>query len=173
MDAVTPFRHRSFPLSIHAGKDALEQLRGEVERTKSKRALIVCGKSVARKTDLVGRITANLEGKLAGVFDGVEESSPLPSVLRGAAAPVSIPLSAEAAVLRKRSAGAVSSASSSQIMAAGRVFGSNNSSRWRVAVSITAVPARVIAVLGVVRTRMFGILGAISLGLTGAPPGGY
>ena len=86
MDAVTPFRHRSFPLSIHAGKDALEQLRGEVDRTKAKRAFIVCGRSVARKTDLIGRIRAKLDDKVAGVFDGVEESSPLPSVLRGTAA---------------------------------------------------------------------------------------
>jgi alcohol dehydrogenase class IV len=86
MDAATPFRHRSFPLSIHAGKDALEQLRGEVDRTKAKRAFIVCGKSVARKTDLLQRIKANLDETCAGVFDGVEESSPLPSVLRGTAA---------------------------------------------------------------------------------------
>ena len=77
MDAVTPFRYRSFPLSIHAGKDALDQLRGEVDRTKAKRAFIVCGKSVARKTDLIGRITANLGDNFTGVFDGVEESSPL------------------------------------------------------------------------------------------------
>jgi len=86
MDAVTPFRHRSFPLSIHAGKDALEQLRGEVARTRAKRAFIVCGKSVASKTDLVERVKANLDDKFAGVFTGVEESSPLPSVLRGVAA---------------------------------------------------------------------------------------
>ncbi len=86
MDAVTPFRHRSFPLSIHAGKDALEQLRGEVDRTKAKRAFIVCGKSVARRTDLLQRIKAILDDTCAGVFDGVEESSPLPSVLRGTAA---------------------------------------------------------------------------------------
>jgi alcohol dehydrogenase class IV len=86
MEAVTPFRYRSFPLSIHAGKDALEQLRGEVDRTRAKRAFIVCGKSVAQKTDLIGRIKANLEDKCAGVFAGVETSSPLPSVLAGAAA---------------------------------------------------------------------------------------
>lgn len=86
MEAVTPFRYRSFPLSIHAGAGALEQLRGEVDRTKAKRALIVCGKSVAHKTDLVGRVQANLGDKFAGVFDEVEAKSPLPSVLKGVAA---------------------------------------------------------------------------------------
>ena len=86
MEAATPFRHRSFPLSIHAGKGALDDLRGEVDRTKAKRAFVVCGKSVARKTDLIARVKANLGDKFAGVFDGVEASSPLPSVLDGAAA---------------------------------------------------------------------------------------
>jgi alcohol dehydrogenase class IV len=86
MEAVTPFRHRSFPLSIHAGKGALDELRGEVDRTRAKRAFVVCGKSVARKTDLIARVTANLGDKCAGVFDGVEVSSPLPAVRVGVAA---------------------------------------------------------------------------------------
>ena len=86
MEAATPFRHRSFPLSIHAGKGALDELRGEVDRTRAKRAFVVCGKSVARKTDLIARVKANLGDRFAGVFDGVEVSSPLPPVLGGAAA---------------------------------------------------------------------------------------
>jgi alcohol dehydrogenase class IV len=86
MEAAIPFRHRSFPLSIHAGKGAMNELRGEVDRTKAKRAFVVCGKSVANKTDLVARVQANLGDKFAGIFDGVETSSPLPSVRAGAAA---------------------------------------------------------------------------------------
>ena len=86
MEAATPFRHRSFPLSIHAGKGALNELRGEVDRTKAKRAFVVCGKSVANKTDLIARVSANLGDKFAGVFDGVKTSSPLPSVREGVAA---------------------------------------------------------------------------------------
>ncbi len=86
MEAALPFKHRSFPLSIHAGKDALNELRGEVTRTKAKRAFVVCGKSVAHKTDLIARVQANLGDRFAGVFDGVEVSSPLPSVRAGAAA---------------------------------------------------------------------------------------
>jgi alcohol dehydrogenase class IV len=86
MEAVTPFRYRSFPLSLHAGKGALDQLRGEVDRAKAKRALVVCGKSVASRTDLIARVKANLGDKFVGVFDGVVASSPLPSVLAGTAA---------------------------------------------------------------------------------------
>ncbi len=86
MEAVTPFHYRSFPLSLHAGKGTLDQLRGEVDRARAKRAFVVCGKSVASKTDLIARVKANLGDKFAGVFDGVVASSPLPSVLAGTAA---------------------------------------------------------------------------------------
>ncbi|MBM3342869.1 MAG: iron-containing alcohol dehydrogenase [Betaproteobacteria bacterium] len=86
MQAVAPFRHRSFPLSLHAGKGALQNLRAEVDRAKAKRAFVVCGPSVAHRTDLVGRVKAQLGEKFAGVFDGVQTSSPLPSVLAGTAA---------------------------------------------------------------------------------------
>ncbi|MFH1604702.1 MAG: iron-containing alcohol dehydrogenase family protein, partial [Pseudomonadota bacterium] len=85
MDTVTPFKHRSYPLSIHAGKGALDELRGEVDRAKAKRALVICGKSVAHKTDLIARIKANLGDKFAGVFDRVEALSPLPAVMEGVA----------------------------------------------------------------------------------------
>ncbi len=86
MEAALPFKHRSFPLSIHSGKGALDELRGEVNRTKAKRAFVVCGKSVAHKTDLIDRVRANLGDYYAGIFDGVEVSSPLPSVHKGVAA---------------------------------------------------------------------------------------
>lgn len=86
MEAVNPFRYRSFPLSLHAGKGALDQLRGEVDRARAKRAFVVCGKSVATRTDLVARVKANLGDKFGGAFDGVVASSPLPSVLAGTAA---------------------------------------------------------------------------------------
>ena len=86
MEAAVPFRYRSFPLSLHAGKGALDALRGEVDRARAKRAFIVCGKSVATRTDLVTRVKDSLGDRFAGVFDGVQTSSPLPSVLEGTAA---------------------------------------------------------------------------------------
>jgi len=86
MEPVTPFQYRSYPLSLHAGKGALDKLRSEIDRAKSKRAFVICGKSVATRTDLIDRVKANLGEKYAGVFTGVEAASPLPSVLAGAAA---------------------------------------------------------------------------------------
>lgn len=86
METAIPFRHRSYPLSLHAGKGALNELRGEVDRAKAKRAFVICGKSVAKKTDLIARVQSNLGDKCAGVWDGVETSSPLPSIQAGAAA---------------------------------------------------------------------------------------
>jgi alcohol dehydrogenase class IV len=86
MEPVAPFRYRSFALSLHAGKGSLAQLRAEVDRARAKRAFVVCGKSVATRTDLVDRVKANLGERYAGVFDGVATSSPLPSVLAGTAA---------------------------------------------------------------------------------------
>jgi alcohol dehydrogenase class IV len=86
MEAATAFRYRSFALSVHAGKGALEQLRSEVDRARAKRAFVICGKSVATRSDLVARTRESLADKFAGVFDGVETSSPLPSVLKGVAA---------------------------------------------------------------------------------------
>src|SRR4051812_45051219 len=86
MEPSTPFRHRAYRLNIHAGKGALDNIRSEVDGRKAKRAFVVCGKSVANKTDLVQRIKSKLEDRFAGVFDGVEASSPVPSVLAGAAA---------------------------------------------------------------------------------------
>ena len=85
METVPAFRYRSYRLNIHAGKDALKELRGEADRAKAKRVFVVCGQSIARRTDLLDRVKASLGDKLAGVFDRVEASSPLPSVLEGAA----------------------------------------------------------------------------------------
>ncbi len=86
MEPQSSFSYRSFPLSIHAGEGALENLRGEVDRNKAKRAFVVCGNSVARNTDLIARIQTNLADRFAGVFDRVEASSPLPSVHEGVTA---------------------------------------------------------------------------------------
>jgi alcohol dehydrogenase class IV len=83
MEPVTPFRYRAFPLSIHAGKGMLAELRAEVDRAKAKRAFVVCGRSIATKTNLLDRAKDNLGEKFAGFFDGVKESSPLPAVLEG------------------------------------------------------------------------------------------
>lgn len=86
MEAISPFQHRSYPLSLHAGKSAMDKLRHEVDRAKARRAFVICGKSVAGNSDLMARIATNLGDRYAGTFPGVETSSPLPAVLAGVAA---------------------------------------------------------------------------------------
>jgi hypothetical protein len=76
-------------------------------------------------------------------------------------------------VERARESGAVRRASASQKRATGRVFGSKNSMRWSRVSSLSPVPARFMALVGVVGTLMIGIFGARSFGLTGGFPSGY
>jgi alcohol dehydrogenase class IV len=86
LPAVTSFRHVSYPVRIYAGDNALACLAEEVDRTGAKRALVVCGQTVARCTNLLDRVKEALGARFASVFDGVEASSPLPSVELGIAA---------------------------------------------------------------------------------------
>lgn len=75
------FRAVGYPLRLYSGKDALENLPAELKRHKAKRAFIVCGRSVSRKTQLVTRIRAILGESLAGVYDEMAKESPLPAVI--------------------------------------------------------------------------------------------
>lgn len=84
--AVAPFRHSAYPVRVYAGDDALSSLPAAVARTGARRPFLVCGQSVARRTDLLERIAAALDTPPAGVFDGVQAGSPAPSVLDGARA---------------------------------------------------------------------------------------
>jgi alcohol dehydrogenase class IV len=74
------FRAMGYPLRVYSGRDALENLPAELKRHRAKRAFVVCGRSVSRKTDLVERIRRIAGDALAGVFDEMEKESPLPSV---------------------------------------------------------------------------------------------
>jgi alcohol dehydrogenase class IV len=75
------FRAVGYPLRLYSGKDALENLPAEVKRRDASRAFIVCGRSVARRTPLIGRIRGILGEHCAGVFEEMEKEAPLPAVL--------------------------------------------------------------------------------------------
>lgn len=75
------FRAVGYPLRLYSGKDALENLPAEVKRQRARRAFIVCGRSVARKTPLIERMRMILGPACAGVFDEMEKEAPLPAVL--------------------------------------------------------------------------------------------
>ena len=74
------FRAVGYPLRLYSGQDALENLPAELKRRGAKRAFVVCGRSVSRKTPLITRIRTILGGSLGGVFDEMAKDSPLSAV---------------------------------------------------------------------------------------------
>jgi alcohol dehydrogenase class IV len=80
------FRAMGYPLRLYSGKDALENLPAEVKRCKAKRAFVISGRSVSRKTDLVNRIQQILGSSYAGRFDEIDKDTTLSSVQAAAAA---------------------------------------------------------------------------------------
>lgn len=81
MTGRTRFSAASYPLRLYSGEGALENLPRVLERSRAKRALVICGRSVARKTDLVNRIRAIAGERLVGVYDEMEKDAPLECVL--------------------------------------------------------------------------------------------
>jgi alcohol dehydrogenase class IV len=71
------------PWRLHVGVDALRHLADEVRRTRAQRAFVVCGKTVAHKTNVVERIQGHLGPLYAGVFDAMDKDSTWPAVQRG------------------------------------------------------------------------------------------
>ena len=83
MTSVSPFRHVAYPVRVFAGDDALSNLPAAVQRTGAVRPFVVCGQSVAKRTDLLDRVTEALGQNPAGIFEGVQAGSPVPSVMQG------------------------------------------------------------------------------------------
>jgi alcohol dehydrogenase class IV len=71
------------PWRLHVGVDALRHLADEVRRTRAQRAFVVCGQTVAYKTNVVQRIKETLGPLYAGVFDAMDKDSTWPAVQRG------------------------------------------------------------------------------------------
>ncbi len=80
---VNPFRHVAYPVRVHAGDNTISNLRGEMDRLGAHRPFVVCGQSVARRTNLLERVREALGQEPAGVFDGVQTGSPETAVLEG------------------------------------------------------------------------------------------
>ncbi|MDB5944259.1 MAG: iron-containing alcohol dehydrogenase, partial [Ramlibacter sp.] len=79
------FRHIVAPLRIFQGPDSLEWLGRELERVKSRRAVIFCGASLARDGSPLHLVRTAMGDRCAGVFAGVVAHSPLPVVEAAAA----------------------------------------------------------------------------------------
>jgi len=76
------FRAVGYPFRLYSGKDALERLPDEVSRHRARRVFVVCGRTVSRRTPLIGRIRGLLGDRLAGVFEEIDKDTTLSSVLR-------------------------------------------------------------------------------------------
>jgi len=76
------FRVTGYPFRLHSGKDALERLPAEVARVGARRAFIVCGRTVSRKTPLILRMRELLGERLSGVFDEIDKDTSRSSVTR-------------------------------------------------------------------------------------------
>jgi alcohol dehydrogenase class IV len=74
------FRASGFPWRLHAGVDALQRLNGEVRRQKAQRAFVVCGQTVANRTNLLQRVKDNLGDLYGGAFDAMGKDSTWPDV---------------------------------------------------------------------------------------------
>ena len=77
------FRAVSFPWRLHVGVQALDQLSDEVRRTRAQRAFVICGQTVAHKTNLLQRVKDQLGSLYAGVFDAMDKDSSWPAVQHG------------------------------------------------------------------------------------------
>jgi alcohol dehydrogenase class IV len=73
------FQHMTPPLRLYGGDDSLKQLGRELDRLKSRRAVIFCGSTLARGP-LLELVRSAMGERCAGVFSGVRAHSPHPSV---------------------------------------------------------------------------------------------
>ena len=72
-----PSGRASAPL---CGDDCLKSLAPELDRLGCKRAMLVCGGSLSRNQAVMAVVSSAFGARLAGVFDGVQVHSPIPSV---------------------------------------------------------------------------------------------
>lgn len=82
---VGSFQHATAEMKVFGGADCLQWLPRELDRAGARRALIVCGRSMAAGRGL-SMVREALADRCAGVFPGVQPDSPLPVVLQAAQA---------------------------------------------------------------------------------------
>src|SRR5581483_6308828 len=73
--AYGTFRAVSYPWRLYSGQNALEHLPAEVQRAGGKRAFVICGQTIAHRTNLITRIRSFLGERCAGVFDAMDKDS--------------------------------------------------------------------------------------------------
>lgn len=81
MDMLS-FQHITPPLRLFHGPDALGQLGRELDRVKSTRAVIFCGRSLVREGRLLQKVKSAIGERYAATYSDVRAHSPVPSVQR-------------------------------------------------------------------------------------------
>ncbi|HUG36270.1 MAG TPA: iron-containing alcohol dehydrogenase family protein [Candidatus Limnocylindrales bacterium] len=76
-----PFRATSFPWRLYSGPGALDNLPAEVTRQRARRAFVICGQTVAHRTNLLQRVRDGLGELYGGAFDRMDKDSSYPAVL--------------------------------------------------------------------------------------------
>jgi alcohol dehydrogenase class IV len=74
------FQHASPALRVFQGPDSLRFVGRELERLGSRRAVVMCGRSLSREGALLGQVLTVMADRCAGVFPGVRAHSPAPAV---------------------------------------------------------------------------------------------
>jgi alcohol dehydrogenase class IV len=82
--AIQSFQHVTPPLRVFQGADCLRFLGRELERLNSRRAVIVCGASLAREGAMLDLARSAMGERCAGIFSGVRAHSPAPAVAEAA-----------------------------------------------------------------------------------------
>ena len=82
----TDFTAVSYPWRLFSGAHALDNLSRVVAQCGSRRAFVICGQSVATKTDLLSRIRDIVGERYAGHFGTMRQEAPLDDVQNAVAA---------------------------------------------------------------------------------------
>lgn len=83
---MSQFTAISYPVRIHAGEQALDALPAELDRCGARRAFVVCGRSVAERSNLIDRVRGLLGERVAGVHGRIGKDAPVEDVLEAVAA---------------------------------------------------------------------------------------
>ncbi|MGH7932549.1 MAG: hypothetical protein ACREQN_05210, partial [Candidatus Binataceae bacterium] len=78
---TSTFRAVAYPWRLYCGADALANLAGEVRRQQAHRAFVLCGQTVAHRTNLLRRIIDQLGGLYAGAFDRMDKDCTYPRIV--------------------------------------------------------------------------------------------
>lgn len=80
------FQHVSSALRLFHGGDCLRQLPSELGRVNSRRAAVICGRTLAAEGSVLSLVLEALGDRCAGVFNGVRAHSPVEAVQRASEA---------------------------------------------------------------------------------------